>query len=241
MVPLRLEPLSTSEPVWDTSGGKFGPFAGQAFVGELTNSLVMRACLEEVNGRMQGACFEFRRGFQCGVNRLAFAPDGSLFVAETNRGWGSVGGQPHGLQRIRYTGHLPFEMHSLNITPTGWTVRFTKPIDLQKAADPATYFLDSYTYHYHATYGSPEIERKQNEITAIDVASDGLSVHLTVPAAREAPRLPPAAQGPRGPGRLAPAARRRLVHHERRAAVIFTASGGSQTSGGFALDRRPGR
>lgn len=172
---------STTEPVWDTTGGKFGPFAGQAFIGELTNSLVMRACLEEVNGRMQGACFEFRRGFQCGVNRLAFAPDGSLFVAETNRGWGSVGGQPHGLQRIRYTGHLPMEMQSMNITPKGWNVRFTRPVDRQKAADPATYFLESYTYHHWQTYGSPEIERKQNEIVAIDVASDGLSVQLTVP------------------------------------------------------------
>jgi hypothetical protein len=104
-----------------------------------------------------------------------------LFVAETNRGWGSVGGQPHGLERIRYTGQVPFEMHSLSITPGGWTVRFTKPIDRQKAADSATYSLQSYTYHYHATYGSPEIDRQQHEIAAIEPADDNLSLHLTVP------------------------------------------------------------
>src|SRR5690606_11158774 len=98
---------SASEPVWDTTGGKFGPFAGQCFVGELTNSLIMRVQLEEVKGRTQGACFEFRRGFASGVNRLEFAPDGSLFVAQTNRGWGSVGGQPHALQRLVYTGQVP--------------------------------------------------------------------------------------------------------------------------------------
>jgi len=112
---------STSEPVWDTTEGQFGPFAGQCIIGELTNSLLMRASLEEVQGRMQGAVFLFRQGFECGVNRLAFAPDGSLMVAQTNRGWGSLGGQPHGLQRVIYTGHVPFEMHAMKITPPGGT------------------------------------------------------------------------------------------------------------------------
>lgn len=172
---------STTEPEWDTTGGKFGPFAGQMLIGELTNSLVMRAMLEDVKGRMQGAVVQFRGGFQCGVNRLEFAPDGSLFVAETNRGWGSTGGQPHGLQRVIYTGNLPFEIHSMKITPTGWDVTFTKPIDKTKAALAETYFLESYTYHHWGTYGSPEIEREQNAITAMQVSDDGLTVKLTVP------------------------------------------------------------
>ena len=172
---------SASEPVWDTSGGKFGPFAGQCFVGELTNSLLMRVDLEEVQGRMQGACFEFRRGFQGGVNRLCFAPDGSLFVAQTNRGWGSVGGQTHALERVVFTGKTPCEIHSMRITPQGWIVRFTQPIDRKKAADAATYFLESYTYHYWQTYGSPEIDRKENAISGITVSGDGRSVQLEVP------------------------------------------------------------
>jgi glucose/arabinose dehydrogenase len=172
---------STSEPVWDTTGGRFGPFAGQCIIGELTNSLLMRASLEEVGGRMQGAVFLFRQGFECGVNRLAFAPDGSLMVAQTNRGWGSVGGHPHGLQRVVYTGHVPFEMHSMKITPTGWDITFTKPVDRDAGGNLKTYFLESYTYHHWGTYGSPEIERRQNEIARIDVAEDGKSVTLLVP------------------------------------------------------------
>ncbi len=172
---------SASEPVWDTTGGKFGPFAGQCFIGELTQSLVMRANLEEVKGRMQGCVFFFRSGFRSGPNRLAFAPDGSLMVAETNRGWGSVGGQSFALERIAYAGKLPFEMHSLNITPTGWDVHFTKPVDAKRAADPATWFMDSFTYHYWSTYGSPEIDRHENDITAIRISDDGKTVSLTVP------------------------------------------------------------
>jgi len=179
---------STSEPVWDTTEGQFGPFAGQCIIGELTNSLLMRASLEEVQGRMQGAVFLFRQGFECGVNRLAFAPDGSLMVAQTNRGWGSLGGQPHGLQRVIYTGHVPFEMHAMKITPAGWDITFTKPVDAAIAGDLKNYFLESYTYHHWGTYGSPEIERRQNDIVEIKVLDDGKRVSLVVPK-REAGRV----------------------------------------------------
>lgn len=172
---------STAEPVWDTTGGRFGPFAGQCLVAEMTNSLILRCTLEEVKGRWQGACIGFRSGFQSGVNRLAFAPDGTLFVGETNRGWGSLGGQTHGLQRVLYTGNVPLEILSMNVTPDGWDLKFTRPIDKAQAADPAHWFLESYTYHYWDTYGSPEIERRENKIEAINVAEDGLTVRLTVP------------------------------------------------------------
>lgn len=171
---------SASEPVWDTTGGKFGPFVGQCFIGEQKSSLVMRAALEEVNGRMQGACFLFRKGFQCGVNRLVFAPDGSLLAAETNRGWGSVGGQPHGLERLLWTGRTPLEMLRLEITPEGWNVVFTKPVNREQAADLATYQLQSYAYRHWRKYGSPEIARRENQVTAASVSADGLTVRLTV-------------------------------------------------------------
>ncbi len=172
---------SVSEPVWDTTGGRFGPFAGQCIVGDQTNSLLMRVMLEEVRGRMQGAVVLFRTGFQCGVNRLEFAPDGSLFVAQTNRGWGSVGGQVHGLQRVIYTGQLPFEVLWMKVTPEGWRLRFTKPVDRRRAEQAEAYFMESYTYHYWHTYGSPEIQRRENPISRIQVSPDGYEVHLSVP------------------------------------------------------------
>jgi glucose/arabinose dehydrogenase len=172
---------SASEMVWDTTGGAFGPFAGQCIVGELTNSLLMRVYLEEVQGRQQGACFAMRQDFQSGVNRLCFAPDGSLLVAQTNRGWGSRGGAPHGLQRVIYTGVTPFEIHSMAITADGWELRFTKPVDAVAAGRRETYAIDSYTYHHWATYGSPEIERRDNPVTEAQVSSDGLTVRLAVP------------------------------------------------------------
>src|SRR5262249_871320 len=82
----------------DVSDGKFGPFQKQLFVGDQTYSAVMRVYLEKVKGHYQGACFVFRRNMSCGIVPVRFAPDGSLFTGETNRGWGSrtVGGKSYG-------------------------------------------------------------------------------------------------------------------------------------------------
>lgn len=179
---------SASEPVWDATGGRFGPFEGQCFVGDMTNSLLMRCALEEVGGRMQGACFVFRKGFQCGVNRAAFAPDGSLLVGETNRGWGSVGGRDQGLQRLSYTGKTPFEIKALHVTPEGWDVEFTVPIKADGALEPARYTVDSFKYNYWDTYGSPEADRRKQPVEVLGLSDDRRTVRLKV-ADRETKRV----------------------------------------------------
>ena len=47
----------------DTTGGKFGPFAGQFFLAELMfGGALIRADVERVNGQYQGACFPFWGG-----------------------------------------------------------------------------------------------------------------------------------------------------------------------------------
>jgi glucose/arabinose dehydrogenase len=173
---------SAAEPRWDTTGGKFGPFAGQCFVGDQMKSNIMRVALEEVNGRYQGAVFHFRNGFQCGINRLVFSPDGSLYAGMTNRGWGSVGGSPYGLQRLVYTGVLPFEMHSMSLTATGFDLVFTKPIDPATAEPLAAYSMQSYTYNYWSTYGSPEIDTRAESVARVSVSDDRRRVSLEVPS-----------------------------------------------------------
>ncbi|MFM8271562.1 MAG: hypothetical protein ACKODX_04425 [Gemmata sp.] len=170
---------SVTEPVWDTTGGKFGPFAGQCFVGDQTNSVIMRVALEKVNGVYQGACFPFRSGFQCGVNRIAFSPDGtSLFAGQTNRGWGSLGGKPYGLQRLTYTGVEPFEVHHIGLTKEGFALTFTKPVDPDTLGRrPVS--VSSYTYQYLSNYGGPEVDTRAETVGAATLSKDGLT--LTVP------------------------------------------------------------
>jgi len=171
---------SASEPIWDTTGGKFGPFAGQCFVGDQTKSMVMRVALEKVQGQYQGACFPFRSGFQCGINRLCFGPDASLYAGQTNRGWGSLGGKPYGLERLNWTGELPFEINEMKLKKGGFDLTFTKPLDLESATRLKAYNLASHTYNYWQTYGSPPVDAKAEKVTSVAVAPDGKSAFLAV-------------------------------------------------------------
>ena len=172
---------SASEPKWDTTAGKFGPFAGQCFVGDQTRSVVMRVALEKVNGVFQGACFPFRSGLQCGVNRLAFGPDGSLYVGQTNRGWGSVGGKPYGLQRIKFTGEVPAEIHAIKVTADGFALTFTQPLDPATVTRPDSVNLKSYTYVYMSNYGAPETDQQAEPTSDRKLSADGKTLTLTAP------------------------------------------------------------
>lgn len=172
---------SIAEPIWDTTGGKFGPFAGQCFVADQYTAVVMRVALEKVNGVYQGACFPFRRGLQCGVNRLAFGPDGALYCGETNRGWGSLGGKPYGLQRINFAGQTPMEIHHVALTRDGFDFTFTKPLDPATVAAAEAFAVKSFTYVYFSNYGCPETDTKAEAVTAVKVSADKKTVSLTVP------------------------------------------------------------
>jgi hypothetical protein len=136
--------------------------------------------LEKINDRYQGACFPFRSGFECGINRLAFGSDASLYAGMTNRGWGSVGGKPYGLQRLVYTGVVPFEIHSMKLTKDGFDLTFTKPLDTATAQKAKAYSLQSFTYNYWSTYGSPEVDRRAEKVRGVTVGADGKSVSLKV-------------------------------------------------------------
>ncbi len=164
----------------DLSGGKFGPFAKQMFVADQTHSTVMRVALEKVNGHYQGACFPFRQGFGSGNVPIRFAPDGSLIVGGTNRGWGSRGPRPFALERLTWTGKAPFEIHEMHAKPDGFELTFTHPVDAKSAGDPKSYALKTYTYIYRAEYGSPEVDPTTPTIDRVEVASDHKSVRLVV-------------------------------------------------------------
>ncbi len=171
---------SPSGLAWDETDGAFGPFPGQVFVGDQYAATVMRVFLEEVDGHWQGACFPFRKGLRSGVIRVAFGPDDSLFVGMSDRGWQALGHAPFGLQRLLWTGKVPFEVYAMRATTDGFELEFTAPVDPATAGDPASYRMESYTYRLHSTYGSDEMDKAPNTIAAAAVSDDGTSVRLSV-------------------------------------------------------------
>ncbi len=177
---------SPGEPVFDETGGKFGPFEGQVFIGDQTKSNEMRAWLEKVGGEYQGVVFDFVDPLQCGVIRNRFAPDGSLWVGQTGRGWRSVGEKIFGLQRIVWDGKtVPMEMHSISLTTTGFHVQFTKAINREAAGKPENYAIKHWGYIYQAEYGSPKVDLTELKPASVKVSSDGLTAELELPLVKE--------------------------------------------------------
>ncbi len=162
----------------DTTSGAFGPFEGQLFVADQGQSKIMRVFMEEVGGEMQGAVFHFREGFQSGIIRSSWGKDGSMFVGMSDRGWNALGSEPDGLQRLVWTGQLPFEVQSIRAQPDGFELVFTSPVDAATAGSSQSYQISSFDYLYHMEYGSPLIDQEDASIEKIIVAQDGLKARL---------------------------------------------------------------
>ncbi|GAB4159848.1 MAG: hypothetical protein Tsb009_37170 [Planctomycetaceae bacterium] len=180
LFPYKKMGQSASGIACDVTNGKFGPFAGQMFVGDQTHSTVMRCFLEKVGGHYQGACFPFRSGVGSGALSLEMTKNGTLFVGGTNRGWGSRGRKPFSLDRLTWTGKVPFEVKEMRAKPDGFELVFTKPVDPRTATDPKSYSLQTYTYIFQAAYGSPEVDHTKPTIKSIRLSEDGKSVRLVI-------------------------------------------------------------
>jgi hypothetical protein len=172
---------SPGSPVWDLTGGRFGPFEGQVFIGDQTLSQVMRVVTEVVDGQDQGCVMPFARGLASGIMRSVFLPDGSLLLGQTGRGWVARGGRPAALQRVVYDGKtIPADIAKVSASPTGLTVHFTRPVadgiteaDLQK-----TLLVSSWFYTNLSDYGSPEHEKHDVALSGLKIAADRGSVSL---------------------------------------------------------------
>lgn len=178
--PYRKMGQSISGFVVDRSEGKFGPFADQLFIGDYTLSLIMRATMEEVNGVWQGACYPFREGLSTGILNLQFTPKGRLIAGGTNRGWPVRGDKENVLERLEWTGRVPFEIKEINAMPKGFKLTFTEAVDAEVASDPANYSLRAFTHVYQQGYGSPEVDESFPKVTAVKLSDDRTAVEVEV-------------------------------------------------------------
>jgi hypothetical protein len=168
----------------DLTGGKFGPYDKQLFVGEFVLSGVNRVFLEKVGGEYQGACFPFVSGLQSAVLSLNFLPDGSLVTGESNRGWNSYGNRPFGLQRLIWNGKTPLEVQKMEALPDGFRFTFTLPVNGEGVNWQETQ-AKSYTYLYTSKYGSAEMETEPLKLTHFLLADGGRTLTVECANLRE--------------------------------------------------------
>ncbi|MDZ7692830.1 MAG: hypothetical protein U5K69_17170 [Balneolaceae bacterium] len=107
---------------------------------------------------------------------MAFAPNGDLYVGQTDHGW--PGDQ--GLQKITWNGVVPMEVLNMSITKNGFELTFTKPVNPETAGDPNNYNFERYYYEYHQAYGSDRYGIEQINVTGAEVSDDNKSVSLTL-------------------------------------------------------------
>jgi hypothetical protein len=164
----------------DRTGGKFGPFENQMFLGDYTQSILMRATTEQINGVWQGACYPFREGLSTGILNVEFTQGGNLLCGGTNRGWPVRGIKPFALERVEWSGKMPFEINRVTIEPSGFHISFTKPVERISGNEKASYVLSSFTHPYHSGYGGPEIEKQKHAIQSVVLANGGLSATIAI-------------------------------------------------------------
>lgn len=173
---------SPAEPLFDLTGGKFGPFHGQMLVADAAAPRIIRVMLEEVGGVMQGACVDFysNDGLRNGSNRMAFSPDGTeLYVGQTMREWA---GAMEGLQRIKFNGGRVFDILAMHLSKDGFDLEFTQPVDAGCGEGADAFKTETYWYEYSSSYGGSETNPRFVTASAVTWSADRRKVHLVYPA-----------------------------------------------------------
>ncbi|MEM1094499.1 MAG: hypothetical protein AAGJ10_07835, partial [Bacteroidota bacterium] len=157
---------------------RFGPFKGQLIIGEMNYPRLLRVMLEEVDGALQGAATTLidTTALRKGNNRLAFAPDGSLWVGQNDHGW--VGDR--GIQRVAWTGATPMDIQTMRLTESGFDLDLTLPLDPATVATDSALTVTRYRYAYHRAYGSPQLDITNVAVTDWTLSDDARTLSLAL-------------------------------------------------------------
>jgi hypothetical protein len=184
---------SPGNPTWDTTRGKFGPYAGQMLIGDQTQSNLLRVVHQEVDGQQQGSVMPFFEGLESGVMRPVFLADGSLLLGQTGRGWQAKGGKVASLQHVRWDGKTVTPgIVAMQATADGFRIDLTQPLGHGVSEDLLrnALKLQSWTYRDAPSYGSPELALRDEQLRAITVGPDRKSIHVVL-TTLEQPQVEP--------------------------------------------------
>lgn len=159
---------SPTQPLHVDLMGKFGPFDGQFLVGEMSRGRIVRVMLEEVGGELQGACIPFvdDQGLRIGNNRLAFGPDGNLWVGQIQHGWAG----DKGIQKVSFTGTVPMDVGRMSLTRDGFELTFTQPVNPETALKKENYEFTHYYYEYKKKpFDEPVDKSTQSDVQNVPV------------------------------------------------------------------------
>lgn len=155
----------------------WGPFGGQTLMGEMNSPRLLRVVLEETEGVWQGACVPLVEtdSLMRGLHRMVFAGD-TLYIGRIHLAW--AGGE--GIAALNPTGRVPFDPLRMQITSSGFRFEFTEPL-AASAIEPERWQAQRYFFAYHASYGSPQMEKEAVVPTKITLSDDQRTAELELP------------------------------------------------------------
>lgn len=164
-------------------GINIGPYEDQLLVGEVTHGGIKRIFVEEVNGQLQGALFRFTQGMEAGVNRLAWAPDGSLIVGGvgSSGNWNHYGAYWYGLQRLVYNEKSTFEILTISVQPDGFRIVLTEPLADSVEIGPEDLQIQQWRYEPTENYGGPKLDLQTLQASNISLHKDRKTLEVTLP------------------------------------------------------------
>ncbi len=157
-----------------------GPYKNQMIHGEVTHGGVKRVFVEEVDGVLQGSLFRFTQGIEAGVNRLAWGPDGALYIGGigSTGNWGQTGKLWYGLQRFAFNDKPTFEMLAVRAKSNGMEIEFTEALQEGDGWDPKDFKVKQWYYEPTINYGGPKMDEKALKVKSATVSEDRKRVFL---------------------------------------------------------------
>jgi glucose/arabinose dehydrogenase len=171
---------SPTQPVIIPKGAFPKNFNSQTLIGEMNQPTLIRVLEDKVDGQLQTALVPFLDGSPIGIgnHRLAFGPNGSLYVGKTALSWAGSSG----IKRVKWTGKPFFTLKAIKALPEGFALTFTEPVDPETAAGITA---KRHTYSYFSNYGSPKVDETSLPTNKTSVSADGLTVTVEIGPLKE--------------------------------------------------------
>ncbi|MEZ4964416.1 MAG: family 16 glycoside hydrolase [Saprospiraceae bacterium] len=159
-----------------------GPYKGQLIFGDVCYGGLQRTFVEKVNGEYQGCVFMFTQGLEGGTHRLAWGPDGAVYIGMIGNpgNWGQVGKFWYGLQRMKYNGASTFEMLAIRAKTNGIEIEFTEPLREGDGWNPKQFLVKQWWYKPTINYGGPKMDEEELAVRSASVSPDRKKVFLEV-------------------------------------------------------------
>tara|TARA_R110002050_G_scaffold48356_2_gene112447 strand:- start:19711 stop:22689 length:2979 start_codon:yes stop_codon:yes gene_type:complete len=174
---------SPSEPTYLN----IGPYKNQLIHGDVTHGGIKRVAYEEVDGQLQGSVFRFSQGIEAGVNRLVWAPDGSLIVGGigVSGNWGQYGKLNHGLQRMEYNSSSTFEMLRVSALSNGFEIELTEPLSHNINLSTEHIEVESWYYMPTPDYGGPKLGKTKMQLSELQLSKDRKRLFIPLKGLKE--------------------------------------------------------